>query len=368
MELNRDRLFDDLVKLDSYFRDKPSRSMILNDYGRYTCLEDLFYQLTGFSMDLGSLFSDPYKVQKIIDRYEVQNYKVFEKFSLDNGDYFVDLFANFCEMCDSVNFQSYPYYGVGRNYSEKDFKDVLLGFYSTFGNDIYKIVKKYFDEGRIQLNIDNGIGYGGVYMPSIMMKSGYITLFYSGYNTVTITALSHELGHAVDYEKFIYPQQKKYSTIRDLLLEVPSMTFETAFYDYLGDNRIDTLGGLVMSNRDISYLYQCSASANHIYSSYNVDMDLRGNVRTEDGVIYPFRDHLIYGISTIFALYLNEIRKQDPNGFKKIMNDLCTLRYEQSLEESIRMIGLTPEEFCECSLLKDEIDSKTKTLKRKFKY
>jgi hypothetical protein len=50
------------------------------------------------------------------------------------------------------------------------------------------------------------------------------------------------------------------------------------------------------------------------------------------------------------------------------MNDLCTLRYEQSLEESIRMIGLTPEEFCECSLLKDEIDSKTKTLKRKFKY
>ena len=56
-----------------------------------------------------------------------------------------------------LDFYGIYYYDVIRKYSEADFKDLILGYYSTYGNDYYKIAKKYFDESRIQFGANNPI-------------------------------------------------------------------------------------------------------------------------------------------------------------------------------------------------------------------
>ena len=254
IDIDSDMLLNDLYNTANKLNRSNSKYFFNNNYPGFGEINDVLLNNYGIFIMLNS-FENRKKLEEDLDKEEDKSICNFVNLAIYNKDIFVNISRHFLRYLRKIRFKNLSYYNNINVYNEKDFKDIILGFYSTISEDYYKIAKKYFDEGRIKLPVVcGGKELVGFFSNLTWLKSGYIFSRYYEYNTAAACNIVHELGHAIDFEKFIAPQQKYIPAYSDLLLEFPSETMDTIFKDYLISEHIDIDGSLILKNEDICYL------------------------------------------------------------------------------------------------------------------
>ncbi len=369
MKIDRNRLCEDLKKLKKYYMRNPSKDSLREDYASFLDLTGLYESITGIEVEDENLFLRPDRVQKFIDSKAYRNCDRFCDY-LDEYLYtWYTLFDNYCDELEKMECVDVPFSSCFRRYSEKEFKDILLGYFSTFGNKEYRIVKKYFDEGRIQTGIELD-GFDGLYISSSIIKSGYIITSYQKFDTNTQSVIAHELGHALDTELFMFPQNKRMPLFNDAFLEVPSAFFELGLYDYLLRNKIDVDGARIQIN-DLALKISDSFFPIHSLMKEKADgqttnIDLEGNVLLDSGTKVELRDELLYGLGYYTAFCMHKLADGNYKEFMKDFYNFVMSRGEATPRQEIEGLGINFDEYVEGKIATPKIKENTLALKKRF--
>lgn len=368
MEINTKLLSEDLKKLRKYYLRHPSKDEIIDGYSSFVMLNDLYQLLTGIRVD-EDLFLRPDKVQELLNSKTYKNCDEYCDY-LDEYLYtWYTLFDNYCDELESIDCIDVPFLSCFRKYSEKEFKDILLGYFSTFGDNEYKIAKKYFDEERIQTGLEIESG-DGIYISNSMIKSGYIVTRCKNLETYTQSVIAHELGHAIDRELFLFPQVKRMPFFNDVFLEVPSAFFEIGLYDYLLRNKIDVDGARIQIN-DVALKVSDSFFPIHSLMKEKqegeiTNIDYYGNVLLKSGENVELRDELLYGLGYYTAFCMHELARGNYKEYMKEFYKFIMSRGEATPKQCIEGLGISFEGYVDGKMITPKIKENTLALKKRF--
>lgn len=365
IKIDEDTLIEDLVYTAQLF------NLNRKDFTKkeYNCFSILNASLTCNSGKaiIGADLKDKKDLAYAVDKYMYNSYLKFIEI-VDKEQYLLrDIARHFCRFAKKIKLKDICFFDEIREYSEKDFKDIIISYFAARGDRYYKIAKKYFDENRINVGsklIDEAAGY---YAQIIWLKSGYIYNLYPTFDSVSAASVVHELGHAIDAETFLFPQQKKLPIFSDILLEVPSTTFEMGFYDYLRTQKIDTDGGLILKNSRILDLLGFFLELKCALAYDDLEIAETGKACDSDGNIYDLKTDIIYGLGYYFALHLNLINEYSTSEFQKVFNNIISTRKESTLTDSILMSGFCLDDFITGKYIKPKIKEDYLTLKKRYK-
>ena len=365
IKIDEDILISDLVST-AYSFSTANRDFIKKEYNNFLVLNQSLALNHGKIIKGQDTLLDRSKYPDDYYNYGDNSYNEFID-KIDEIQYLLkDIAGHYKRFLKKIRFGQMSHFDKMKSFSEKDFIDIIISYYASYGDKYYKIAKKYFEEKRI--NIDSTLleEAGGYFVPIIWLNSGYIYSLYPNYDTISAASIVHELGHAVDAEIFLFPQQKKLPIFSDLLLEVPSTTFEMGFYDYLRKQYIDIDGGLILDNNRVADVYDFFANLRDAINSENLDVDIDGIATNEKGYEYDFRTDIVYGLGYYLAFHLNEIRNSGNKDYLKILNSIITLRKEASLYDIVNMLGIRLEDFVYGTHIKPRIKENLLTLKKRY--
>lgn len=369
IKVNEDMLIDDLLYTASALSGDVNKNFIRNNYGNFLILNESLMFNFGKVVLLDGIVNTGY-YERVLQRKETQAVQKFAEFLDSNQDCLLELCKNYCNIMDEIGFNQYPFWDSLRRYNEEGFKDLILGFYSTFGNDLYNTVKRYFDEERIHIGtLKEDSEYAGFFVGLQWLDSGYIFSIYDYFDSATASSIVHELGHALDAEKFLFPQKKNLTIFSDSLIEVPSTTFEFGFNDYLRNNHIDSNGGNILENCRIDNMKLYFDTLKQVFETPD-EMTVYADGFAEDtaGNQYDVRDSIIYGLGYYFAMHLNLIREASNKDFLRIYNNLITSRKEMTFEDSIKTLGFSVDDFVSGKYVKPKLEKNVLELKKRYKY
>lgn len=367
IKVNEQLLLDDLGYTATAFNSGVNRDFVKNNYERFISLNRtlLFNYDKYFLAD--AFFNDSYDA--ILDKNDYIALGKFSHYIADNYREMSQIANNYCDCVDKMNFYECAFWDVLRRYSEKDFKDVILGYFNTFGNDIYKIAKRYFDEGRINVGtmVDDATT-GGYFEWLHWLDSGYVFETYDVLDSFTASVICHELGHAIDAERFVFPQKKNIPIFSDSLVEFPSKTFEIGFQNYLKNNYIDIDGSRILSNYETSNSYEYLKILRDALKSEDLAIDLDGfAVDVKTGDAFYIRHAILYGLGHYLAMHLNVIRESSNKEFLKVLNDIMTMRNEMSFKDVIERTGFSKDDFISGKYVLPKEEDNFMELKKRFK-
>ena len=359
------KLIEELISTGIEMFLTNNKNIIVNNYNQYIILNEVLFMNFGKAVINNYDFS---YFDNLLDEKHEKSVGKFINYLNESNDILMGISDNFIKTIDSIDFQLVPFWNIFRRYNEKDFKDVILGYFSTFGNDIYKIAKSYFDENRIHLGIVDYENYAGFYTGIPHTKTGYVFSTYEKYDSLNASIIAHELGHAVDAHRFIFPQQKNTFLFADCLGEVPSSTFEFGFVDYLKDNYIDIKGSSILENSKIFSLKDYMEKINETAKMNDVFVFPDGKAYGNEKQVFNLRDSILYGLGYYFALHLNLVKKSSTKEFLDRLNTLITSRYELSLENMIEKIGFNVDDFISGKYINDKISNDYMELRKRYKF
>ena len=408
IKLDKELLISELGYMANEFAINNSKELIKKNFGGFFILNNVLGEIYGMKYPLDGIFADKKHLNELLKKMNSQKLREFVMNSAYNLDPLMKTLDNFSKIIDDPENTVYPF--AFNNYSEKDFVDIILGYLSTYGNDTYNRVKKYFEEKRIEFDYNelDDEGIGGFYTYISHINSGYVMMATDKYNTLTMTSLCHELGHAYDAEMLVFPQQKKMPSFTDIFLEVPSTTFEIGFDDYCIKNKIDDIGAKLLyitrvvqvcgyHSLLVSALKEKNAvvlDSGNLYAQkvdvvkkdealldengqllldadeYIIDrayVDKNGDYYIEKYLEYNYRDYVIYSIGYLFAMHLNEIRNSvSQKEYLKILNDITCLRKDNNIENMVNYMGIDIDKFISCDLINKKIKERNLSLQKRF--
>ena len=368
LNMDEERLMDELGSAIGYLVICPTKDDIKYDLGYIESLNCALALLSGVMYDINEIYGMNPKLKELKEKSNFKEREQFLDFIRQNRDILSEITKNFLNTLTENNYVNMQYYNCIRNYSVADFRQLILDFYSRFDEKIYNMVKTYFDEERIQLGCYEYEDICSAFFASLkLLGSGYIFGVSSKYDSYNASCIVHELGHAIDAENFIFPQQKKMGVYSDPLVEVPSTCFENIFLDYLDNNYIDKTGSLIMKNNNLNFMKNTAKDMQKALTVPQFLIDPEGNAIV-DGYAFNIRDAVIYGLGYYFSYHLKEIEKQDPKEFLKIFNNLISSRNESTLCESIETLGISVPDFVSGKYINDGIKDDTLKLKKRFNY
>jgi hypothetical protein len=365
IKIDEKLLIDDLLFTAAAFG-CTNKDFLKKEYNNYTILNQSLVLnnnkiIRGRDILCNAKFSDEYF------KYSDNSYWEFIAKIDANQELLKEMAFHYKRFLKKIRFRQVDYFDQVRNYSEKDFIDVIISYYASFGDKYYRIAKKYFDENRINVDsrlFDDAAGY---FVPLIWLSSGYIYSLYPNYDSISASSIVHELGHAVDAETFLFPQQKKLPLFSDLLIEVPSTAFEIGLYEYLRNQQIDLDGGLILENNRAACLLEFFRDLRTALVKEELEIDDGGLAVDENEEEYDLRTDTVYGLGYYFAFHLNEIRKSSNSEFLRILNEIITTRKESSLIQSIDKFGINREDFINGRYIKPRIKENYLALKKRYK-
>ena len=275
------------------------------------------------------------------------------------------------------------------------FKELLFEYYSQYGNQIYKIVKKYVDEGRIELGDSMDPTASGVYFGSNITKSGYITIHRNKkLSLFTLGVLAHELGHAIDFETLHYPQSKNMNLFSDVLIEVPSYHFEMGLYDFLIKNNVHPNDAHALMSSLYQELSYFGKSFDALFNMDDFFIEDGGYVTNQEGKFVDFEgkeieetedldeeecdcngprkmdatEVLKYSLGMYIAAQTNQLASQDREAYIKDLLRFTTLRKESSLIESLERLGISQEQFETASIIEPRIKDELTLTRKMWKF
>ena len=345
MEIDKDKLLLDLYKTRTNLIHSPSRDDIIYSFESFVALNNAYSSIAGMFFDTDKIFLDNTGTKKMLDDVYFKSVMEFYSYAQLNEKTIKSIFSNYDKFMNEIGFEECPYYNKMNKYDEKTFKDVILSYYATYGNKIYNIIKKYFDENRIEMCYEKveEDDLAAAFAHITNLKTGYIVSIHNNYNSWSMTDLVHELGHAIDAELYLFPQQKKVSVFSDILCEIPSTTYEMGFLNYLINNNIDS-SARIIKNYKHSLLADASDELNYIYSLCDINTDYAGNLYDDNGNVYPFREMLLYGLGYYFAYNLNYLKDNDTKDFNKIFYNIISSRNDIiHIEDFADKMGISKE-------------------------
>lgn len=376
LQINRGRLLSELETIGRYIINNDVNFQKYNING-FLNFNSIAANLYGVAIDPNIILEykpDIFKKYKKIQDKEVDT---FFDFLYANRDLLIETFKNANDFfSDDLNFIQFQYYDCFRKYNEEEFKNIILDFYHQYGDKYYSAVKKYFDEERIQTNYDTK-DLLAMFTYSKLVSSGYIFSNKAKIDTRFAATLVHELGHAINAETFVFPQQKNIGIISDPYSEIPSTCFEGIFAQQLVDKKIDYSGGLILLNQLYAQIYTCASAISTLLPLeeyvYDDECNLYFSLFDENdnhiGIdSFQIRDSIVYGLGHLTALYFNKIDKKDRKEFLKIYNDIVTGRKEYSFEDLINRLGITTSEFSQLKYVKEDIKENEMKLRKRFNY
>lgn len=361
MNINSSLLFDEVYRLGHSLYDGVSKDRLSDESRSLSAFNTILYDLTGTAFNCNVILEKyPYLKNRIIRDNNKGLLEFFERVKKDER-LFKILLANYYNSCIDTDMFNFTKFYSEKKYTEKEVKELVYGFYSMFGNTIYNIVKKYFDENRIQTG--SGICESrtdATFYNSLLLKSGYIVVKEEENNIKLLTSLVHELGHAVDYGMFYHPQQKKGKFYSDIYQEVPSSFFEYSFVKYLIDNRIECEESLSYL---VSFYYQL-----YYRISKLVDVCTYGNIfSTEVSDMIDNSNNIIYSLGGIMGIGMNDAMGNDRTAYMKKFNDFICSRNEADFVSLLDMAGIDDFEFINGNVVEKEFKIVSELVRRKYK-
>lgn len=235
-----------------------------------------------------------------------------------------------------------------KEYSEKEFQDIIFSFFNSFGEEEYKIIKSAFDLKHIGYGIeDEYFSFGACCLNVPFTSSSYITTPYVKKDLQTMYFITHELGHYIEANKIIFPQGKVNKTNQEILGEVSSTFFELEFIEYLKKNKIEASTAKEMG--DFGY-YNLSSYLSDLFFHLDTLPRKINNMEFDDiqGCTY-------YGMSYYVVLHLMDIYENDKEHFKKLFYTLLSSRETSTIEENLRNLGFNIDEFTRGELIKERV-------------
>ena len=365
MEIDKIQLYKDVIQLADLLKRNMSPDIIKYGLTQFESMNSLLEELSGKHIDRSIIFQD----EKIIDEQTALEYMVnyygfkyntfFQKI-LEDFNLYEEIAENTIKVYLSTDFKDYVQKDNLRRFSEKDTKDILLSFFSEYGDKTYQIAKRVFEENRIQMGY-HGEGYYKSFIDnSNFLQKGYICIGEDNYDTNTICTIAHEIGHLIDREVFLFPQQKKILTIEDQFLELPSKFFELEFLNFLKEQNIDKNWALSYECRLLKAVYIWEKRLlNKIREYYNND---------ESKFNYEDRDNFIYGMGTHIALAMSQLSRQNPKEYFKTFIDTICSRKECDLIDLLEIANINVDDFVSGEIYKKEINEKILERKKRFGY
>lgn len=368
LDIDTKLLKEDILKLKKYYSRSPKRDDIRIDYPKLELLNEVLENLTGEHISLEGLFMDTEKVHDDITRKYI-NYS-FDFITFIERDLLMiySFLREFYTNTVNLDFINQPIINCYERYSLKDFKDIMIDYFKMYGKSEEEIVKKYFNDGRIQMNYKLD-GMDGLFLGTICNKSGYIFTTKDKLDTTSLVIIAHELGHAIDNEKFFFSQHKK-TYFDDVLGETPSTFFEMGLIDYLKKNKIDEVGAsLLFRNRLLRIARSTTGISRFIVHRQNndvMDIDLEGNVIVDNGTVIPLRDRIIYGLGYYLAILTQTLLDGDYTEFMKDFYTFLSTRKECDFESSLDSLGLSYNDLMNTNIVKLKVEENSMILKKRF--
>lgn len=393
MKINEERLRSETKRLEQILGRKQFKRGYENEFQNVAMYDEILYSIGA---------TPTYASEKIFTTQQIE----FINKMMDRGLY--DLCAFYNQNRDIIQkgltsyekiLRSDPVLEMAPTYQLQHisfpmFKELLFEYYSQYGNQIYKIVKKYVDEGRIELGDSMDPTASGVYFGSNITKSGYITIHRNKkLSLFTLGVLVHELGHAIDFETLHYPQSKNMNLFSDVLIEVPSYHFEMGLYDFLIKNNIHPNDAHALMSSLYQELSYFGKSFDALFNMKDFFIEDGGYVTNQDGKFVDYEgkeieetedldeecdckgprkmdatEVLKYSLGMYIAAQTNQLASQDREAYIKDLLRFTTLRKESSLIESLERLGISQEQFETASIIEPRIKDELTLTRKMWKF
>lgn len=382
MNINEEQLRRDIAKLEHMLMRKFGKKNFAMEHIIAVSYDDILKNIaTSTTFIEDRILSD--SVYKKIEELEKNIVRNICKFYNANKDIMENGFDSFESIFDDKEYISYlPPFRIS-SMSERDFNELLLSYFSTYGDKVYNIVKKYIDEGRIELGSSLSNGCNGVFVESSCLKNGYITVDKGRhFDILTLVTLCHELGHAIDSETFLFPQSKRLISSEDILTEVPSCFFEIGFLKYLIDCNYYSKDALViladtysMARGMMQEFHVINGlesfyvdNLGHVVNQNNKYIDPDGNEiedpEKKDVAFASIIDAMKYSLGLYLAFNMSELCKGNRSEYLKQLFNFTTSRKEADFVELINMLNISKSDFESACLVKPTIDKEMELVKK----
>lgn len=360
MDINKQQLVDETRMLGNALYNGLSKDRIAREYSSFIALNSIINNLLGMCLNTGIILEKYPNMVKFVNSEHERSLVNFYNRILLEKDLFDDIFTNHAYVYNESEMMDYTCGGKLRGYSVSDAKDILLSYFSEYGNKIYKIVKKYFDEGRIQLGFkDEKFSAVAFYSGSVLLEKGYVCITHDKFDSSTLGYLAHEFGHVIDKELFYNPQQKKIRVYDDPFNEVPSAFFDWGMMDYLYDTKIDENGVIALKGYHYNQMFFRNLYLSNMIKTENLKLD--GVDIGED-----FRELCLYGLGYYVALAMNDIARNDREGYMKYFMNLISSRNEADVVTLLQNGGINSNEFINGDILNRNIELTLKQMKKRY--
>lgn len=367
LEIDTERLKSELLRVKKYYEGNPFNKDILNDYFTYKNLASILNDMTNEDI----LTNASYDYLKFL-RMKIDDIR---SSSLTFNDYlneyvdFINLYLSaYFRVIEEIKFVNVKENLKEKEYSLRELKEIILDYYSKVGDFEYSVAKKYFQEGRIQMEHKEMKLFNGFFASIIYDKFGYIFLNGDKINSLLLSTLTHEIGHAIDYEKHYFQDIKYKDSYNDLVSEVPSTYYEIGIMKFLRENGIDEFGGSLLLQEFYMYIILYCKHINMLavekekYGRLNINTT--GKIILHDGSIINVVKDIKYMISDYLTLFLQS-KDRDSKETVKMLHEVLSKRYECNLYDFLRLFQIEIDDFVCAKGIKNDIIDNNNILKKK---
>lgn len=349
-------------KLNNVYNRLSSKSM-KNKYsmdflGFATSMEDILF--SGCTKD--------WDFNKIVNDYYISK-RNFVNDIYDKRILFSDIAESSIEVFKKADYNFYDgYYTKFSSINKDTMLDIILSFFAEFDDEYYKVVKNSINNG--ELLISSIEDYSGYLLNIDSLKKNFVVVSEKAdKDLLGMTSIIHEYGHYFE-TNLLYSNNRdnfRSKSMNTPFYEVSSSFFEYSFLRYLKENKIYNNGiDLLLHdyyNKLFMYLYNISiiSKVDNIQLDSSFNMNIEGNdifdytKKLQEDINYyelpsvgdkiDFIDSYIYGLGSLFSIYMYDCYKGNPEYFKKeYRNTLLTYPYSNSIE-TFEKVGVSYDEL-----------------------
>ena len=151
ISIDENRLIAELYYTRNEFINGKSKNTVKNDYDNFDTLNTLLCNLSGKMIRNDQMFINKEEIKRIVDKSHLKSVNNYIKNSLPIINIYDEIYKNYDNYLQKIEYKYVPYFDVSRKLSEKDFIDIVLSYFNMYGNKYYSIAKRYFDEERIHM-------------------------------------------------------------------------------------------------------------------------------------------------------------------------------------------------------------------------
>jgi len=292
-----------------------------------------------------------------------------------NSSFYEKMFKNVVDTFISVDFPFYKdYYRDYNRIPDYEFQDIIFSFLNSYDPKLLKNFKEMLENGNVFCaDLEDCQGFT---FPCECLNKNFV-FYEDSENTVGVAAtVVHEYGHCFEMNNFYNTGATNFfdKAYRTPYYEISSKFFGYAFLRYLKENNIYKkdaemrLGiyyiDLLINSFNINLLKFMEQIEINEEENVNVGDDTLVYAReiqeklnyydivSSDEYCFNYRSSYIYGLGSIYGIYLYDNYKKDPSYFKKeFQNALLSYPYSGNLD-SFERIGVNFDVLTSCKVLK----------------